>query len=403
MYRSLPFRAIAQRRFCVGLKTRTTSSWSVSPSSMCASSLPISAVAVTWYSTDINQTTETKLPEALEEHLNILAKGGLDKRTIKLLKDVAIKDKMTSTFNAIVENVHAAVKRKASKTDVAGPDMSLPSFRELVAGCGADAPEVQRVLATLDYEQREQLELDMEVQLIKMAPQLTTFPKDCRDWLYVALLWDGKQQDDGIKQDGKQQRDPDAATGGCQAKQGARDLSDTQQSSRILRYHAAAVALQILRDIHYCLPLRPGSVTHLTSSLIVSNSHAMLGQSSYVKQFSGKLRATYEDSINKLPFLTNYSTPRAGKSTVLSNGLRTASLEDQLSLIRAADGTLCAFVVVAATFNNNTRLLKSEIKDGTAEEACFAIDCRLVHAMLRPFFVTPSGGVDTRCAFVVVA
>eukprot|EP00760_Papus_ankaliazontas_P006143 PhM_4_TR1291/c1_g1_i4/m.58319 len=351
MYRSLPFRAIAQRRFCVGLKTRTTSSWSVSPSSMCASSLPISAVAVTWYSTDINQTTETKLPEALEEHLNILAKGGLDKRTIKLLKDVAIKDKMTSTFNAIVENVHAAVKRKASKTDVAGPDMSLPSFRELVAGCGADAPEVQRVLATLDYEQREQLELDMEVQLIKMAPQLTKFPNDCRDWLYVALLWDGKQQDDGIKQDGKQQRDPDAATGGCQAKQGARDLSVTQQSSRIaastqrkrrpspaqhpmkyssriLRYHAAAVALQILRDIHYCLPLRPGSVTHLTSSLIVSNSHAMLGQSSYVKQFSGQLLATYQGNINKLPILTNYSTPRAGKSTVLSNGLRTASLED---------------------------------------------------------------------------
>eukprot|EP00760_Papus_ankaliazontas_P011167 PhM_4_TR14668/c2_g1_i1/m.35540 len=247
--RCFPFRATAQRQLCFGLKPPTTS-WPVLPLSISASSMPVSAVAAAWHGTtnnknnkmerdsarvtratrvskngenkkkkkkntptkggprssaealkkhldtlekrnkDTTQCLNESLPQALEEHLDILAKGGLENKIIKLLKDAAGQEE-TSTFDAIVEAAHAAVKNKTSETDVDGPDMSLATFRELVA-CGADAPAVQRVLVTLNYNQREHLELDMEVEM-EQDQQLSKFPESCRDWLYVALMWDGVQ------------------------------------------------------------------------------------------------------------------------------------------------------------------------------------------------------------------
>eukprot|EP00760_Papus_ankaliazontas_P037467 PhM_4_TR8470/c4_g2_i3/m.104106 len=139
--------------------------------SISASSLPVCAVAAAWNGATNNKNNKMKTVSAratratrdnmngennkkkkktpttgaLEKHLNLLAKGGLDNDIIKLLKDAAGQEE-TSTFDAIVEAAHAAVQNKTSETDVDGPDMSLVTFRELVA-CGADAPAVQRVRA----------------------------------------------------------------------------------------------------------------------------------------------------------------------------------------------------------------------------------------------------------------
>eukprot|EP00760_Papus_ankaliazontas_P011168 PhM_4_TR14668/c2_g1_i2/m.35544 len=445
--RCFPFRATAQRQLCFGLKPPTTS-WPVLPLSISASSMPVSAVAAAWHGTtnnknnkierdsarvtratrvskngenkkkkkkntptkggprssaealkkhldtlekrnkDTTQCLNESLPQALEEHLDILAKGGLENKIIKLLKDAAGQEE-TSTFDAIVEAAHAAVKNKTSETDVDGPDMSLATFRELVA-CGADAPAVQRVLVTLNYNQREHLELDMRVQM-KQDQHLSKFPKNCRDWLYVALMWDGELNDAAAapppKHSTPEQHD-DAQPDSAERTRASQPEHPTKHSSRTLRYHAAAVALQILRDEHHCLPLRPGSVTHFTSTLSQVTYHSMLGQSSYVHDFSKELLDTFEPGTtgDKLPFMTNYSTPRAGKSTVLRNGLRTAQLEFLNELLATTRGQdRCAFVVVAATVNNDTSLIKShELKRGTTKEAFFAMDWRFVHSLLRP-------------------
>eukprot|EP00760_Papus_ankaliazontas_P017624 PhM_4_TR1734/c0_g1_i4/m.86864 len=158
--RSFHLRAFPQRQFA--RKARRTSSscpvFSITASSLFSmsttSSLPISAVAAAWYSTT---ATRRPLRSALEKHLALLSKGGLDDCTIKLLQDVAVHDD-TAQFEVMVEKVHAAVRYKTFYTDSDGPDMLLAEFRTLVAGCRADAPAVQRLLATLTYGQRASME-----------------------------------------------------------------------------------------------------------------------------------------------------------------------------------------------------------------------------------------------------
>eukprot|EP00760_Papus_ankaliazontas_P017627 PhM_4_TR1734/c0_g1_i5/m.86873 len=343
--RSFHLRAFPQRQFA--RKARRTSSscpvFSITASSLFSmsttSSLPISAVAAAWYSTT---ATRRPLRSALEKHLALLSKGGLDDCTIKLLQDVAVHDD-TAQFEVMVEKVHAAVRYKTFYTDSDGPDMLLAEFRTLVAGCRADAPAVQRLLATLTYGQRASMES------VKMH---SAFPGNCRDWLYVAVKWDGRQR----KQD--------------------------KLASRTLRYHAAAVALQILRDRKYCLPLRPGTVTHMTYTVSQSDN-CMLGQCSYIKQFAETLVKSFEPR-DKIPFLVNYSTPRAGKSTVLMNGLQTAPLE-KLEGLTLHNEQRYALVVVAASLNNTTPFQEyRDLQAGTVEEAFFAVDWRLIYAMLRP-------------------
>eukprot|EP00760_Papus_ankaliazontas_P012160 PhM_4_TR15207/c2_g1_i1/m.52437 len=67
--------------------------------------------------------------------------------------------------------------------------MSLAEFRELVASCRADAPAVQQHLATLNYNQRAALE-SLSIEKTQFG---TKFPAVCRHWLFVALVWDGRQ------------------------------------------------------------------------------------------------------------------------------------------------------------------------------------------------------------------
>eukprot|EP00760_Papus_ankaliazontas_P007138 PhM_4_TR13289/c0_g1_i2/m.36241 len=280
----------------------------------------------------IGNRTERKLGPALADHLEVLLKHGFDKELLKLLKAVATNDH-SGEFHRIVEKVHSAVCARA------GSDMPLSDFCELVAGCRAEAPAVQQLIATLDYDQREELESFLAIG--EMQHFGTAFPAVCRDWLFVALVWDGRQQQPEEEHTAKSthtlqhSNDTPSTQHGreTQRRPGQGPLYYTTEStqsqqhpSSTLRFHAAAVALQILRDVDYCLPLRPGSVTHMTHT-ITTSGNAMLGQASYVDDFSKKLVGSFiPRAYDKIPFFTNFSTPRAGKTTVLMNGLRTAPL-----------------------------------------------------------------------------
>eukprot|EP00760_Papus_ankaliazontas_P037466 PhM_4_TR8470/c4_g2_i1/m.104112 len=170
--------------------------------SISASSLPVSAVAAAWNGTRNNKNNKMKTVSAratratrdnmngennkkkkktpttgaLQKHLNILAKGGLENKIIKLLKDAAGQDE-TSTFDAIVEAVHAAVKNKTSETDVDGPDMSLVTFRELVA-CGAASQGMKNVrFVAVSAARICEKEIVNAIKAVSCAPPFTEIPQ----------------------------------------------------------------------------------------------------------------------------------------------------------------------------------------------------------------------------------
>eukprot|EP00760_Papus_ankaliazontas_P012159 PhM_4_TR15207/c1_g2_i1/m.52428 len=164
--------------------------------SITASSMPTSAVAAAWHSTSnnniiINNGSGHNTSTTLEDHLAELSEHGLSTRAMKMLRQAVAVHCDTKGFDAIVESVYSAVSSTATATDGDGPGMSLAEFRELVASCRADAPAVQQLLATLNYDQRASLE---SLSIGKMQQQFgTKFPAVCRHWLFVALVWDGRQ------------------------------------------------------------------------------------------------------------------------------------------------------------------------------------------------------------------